>query len=667
MKGVLQRNIKDCGIACLLTIIKYYKGSNTYSNLYYLTKCDNNGISALNLINASNKLGFYSRGIKCDIDNLSNIYLPAICHVIINNYNHYVVLYKVTKDDIYIFDPATGNKKLDISSFRSIWSGIVIELKPFRKLDNIKENYNEFKLIIRSNWYHYFKIFLLSILGIIFSLVSNFYFKFLIEYDDIKSILIFFSIIIFIKEIIEYLKNRSIIKLDKIISNSLYIKIHEKLLSLPINYFNSRCKGDIITKVNDIEYIKELYLKMPIYVLIDTSMIIFISIILVGVSKILFLYFILIALIYVILILLTNKCEAKLIRENQDSNSDKNIVLLENIRNIETIKNINIEGYRHNKFKNKYQTYEKSVIEYSYYKNKIEIFKNIIVSLGINIILYLGIILVKQGSMKLSNLILFYSIMIYFIEPLNDIVLIRTIFKNGINAIKRVNEIFSITSNDTNKEISNYDIKINNLSFSYDGYKDILKNIDYKIPYKSKLLVLGNSGIGKSTLFKIINKSYEVDSNKVFIGNVDINIINSKIISYVSQDEMLFNDTLLNNMVLDKDKSIDEIIKITNVDKIMNNKNISFNNVIEEGGTNLSRGERQKIILARTLLRNNKIIILDEALNGLDFSEEKEILERIICKFKDSTIIYISHNRDLINLFDNIIEFKEGGIYEVIG
>ena len=88
MKGVLQRNIKDCGIACLLTIIKYYKGSNTYSNLYYLTKCDNNGISALNLINASNKLGFYSRGIKCDIDNLSNIYLPAICHVIINNYNH---------------------------------------------------------------------------------------------------------------------------------------------------------------------------------------------------------------------------------------------------------------------------------------------------------------------------------------------------------------------------------------------------------------------------------------------------------------------------------------------------------------------------------------------------------------------------------------------------
>ena len=130
---------------------------------------------------------------------------------------------------------------------------------------------------------------------------------------------------------------------------------------------------------------------------------------------------------------------------------------------------------------------------------------------------------------------------------------------------------------------------------------------------------------------------------------------------------MLFNDTLFNNIVLDKDKSIDEIIKITNVDKIMNNKNISFNNVIEEGGTNLSRGERQKIILARTLLRNNKIIILDEALNGLDFSEEKEILERIICKFKDSTIIYISHNRDLINLFDNIIEFKEGGIYEVIG
>ena len=512
MKGVLQRNIKDCGIACLLTIIKYYKGSNTYSNLYYLTKCDNNGISALNLINASNKLGFYSRGIKCDIDNLSNIYLPAICHVIINNYNHYVVLYKVTKNDIYIFDPATGNKKLDISSFRSIWSGVVIELKPFRKLDNIKENYNEFKLIIRSNWYHYFKIFLLSILGIIFSLVSNFYFKFLIEYDDIKSILIFFSIIIFIKEIIEYLKNRSIIKLDKIISNSLYIKIHEKLLSLPINYFNSRCKGDIITKVNDIEYIKELYLKMPIYVLIDTSMIIFISIILVGVSKILFLYFILIVLIYVILILLTNKCETKLIRENQDSNSDKNIVLLENIRNIETIKNINIEGYRHNKFKNKYQTYEKSVIDYSYYKNKIEIFKNIIVSLGINIILYLGIILVKQGSMEISNLILFYSIMIYFIEPLNDIVLIRTIFKNGINAIKRVNEIFSI---------------VNELMESINS-KRISKGLK---PRRVRSLVLGIPNVGKSTLINRLvgKKAVNVGNKPGITKNLEWIRINDKL------------------------------------------------------------------------------------------------------------------------------------------
>lgn len=663
-KGVYQRNANDCGVASLLSIIKYYKGNNTFENIRYLTKCDNNGITALNLINASKKLGFDSRGLKCNYEDLFNLKKPLICHLILKNgYNHYVVLHKINGKEVMIFDPYSGIKKYTKFEFLDVWSKVVIELKPQRKLDYIKEdNYNYFKQIIFNNKKIYVEIILFSIISILLTLITNYYFKALMDFNNLCTIFIIFTIIILIREINDLYRNSKLVKLENKVLNELNINTHKKLLSLPYYYFNSRTKGDIITKFDDLEHIKNLLVKFPICVFIDTILLIFTIIILFNVNSKLFIIFSITCIFYLVVLIIFNNKIKCLVQNNQECNSIKNTILLENINSINTIKNMSIKDLRHNIFNKVYDLFISSNINYENVYIRLNFIKNIFLFIGINLTIYVGMHMVNSKILALSDLILFNSLTLYFIEPLKEICELSPVVKNGINAIKRVSEIYSIGEvNKYNLIPDNLDITFNNLNFSYNGYDNILNNINYKINYKDKVMVIGKSGSGKSTMFKLLSKVYEIEDDMIKIGNSDINSIDtSNIITYVSEEEKIFNDTIYNNIVLDKNNNdIDKIIEITNVKNILNDKNLDLNSIVREDGSNLSKGEKQKIILSRVLLKNSKIIILDESLSGVEEEEEFQIMSKILKEYKDSTIIYISHSRVCLNLFDKVLNFNK--------
>ena len=663
MKGVYQQSLKDCGVACLLTIIKYYKGNNTFENVRYLTKCNNNGTSALNIVNASKKLGFDCKGIKCNYEYLEKFVMPCICHIqLFNGYNHFIVLNKVNKKYVKVFDPEKGNKKLLKEEFNKIWTKNVIELIPNRKLDVIQtEKNNLLKKIIKKNIYLYLFILILSFIFLCLNILNNYYFKTLLDNNNYIYILIIFVIIILLKEISNFIRNKIIMKLQYNVETYLYNNTHKKLLSLPIYYFNSRSKGDIITKFYDLEYIKDLLIQVPFTLFIDLFLIIITILILYFINSTLLKMFFLIIILYVLILKIFNKKIKNMVMINQEKNSFKNSILLENINNIYSIKNMNIENYRNNIFNKSLISYCDNVKNYEKKYNFIILMKNLVLYIGTAYIIFYGIILTKNEIILLSELILFNSLIIYIVEPLNNLFNIIPLLKNSINALKRIDEIFLIENKVKNEKIIKYDITINNLCFSYDGYKNILKNFSYYIKENEKLVVIGDSGIGKSTLFKIINSEYEIENNMIYIGSKDINLIDtSNVISYVSQDEKLFNDTLYNNIVLNNDcKEMNEILKITGINKLLYKKNINLDTLIGQEGLNLSKGERQRIILARVLLKKSKILILDEALNGIDEVEEKNILKSIKEKFNDKTIIYITHNINICNIFDKVLNFNQ--------
>ena len=171
-------------------------------------------------------------------------------------------------------------------------------------------------------------------------------------------------------------------------------------------------------------------------------------------------------------------------------------------------------------------------------------------------------------------------------------------------------------------------------------------------------MVIGESGSWKSSLFKLLLKYYKVNPNSIMIDNIDINNIDvNGDICYISQNEMLFNTSLYDNLVLDSNVKLKEVEDITN--KVYVNKT-NYNMLIEDNGFNLSGGEKMRIVLARTLLRKPKILIIDEGLNAVDVNLERKILKNILGM--DMTIIFVSHRLDNIDLFKRVVELKGGKI-----
>ena len=203
------------------------------------------------------------------------------------------------------------------------------------------------------------------------------------------------------------------------------------------------------------------------------------------------------------------------------------------------------------------------------------------------------------------------------------------------------------------------EIIFKNLSYTFNDTRNVLENINLKINKNSKVMVIGESGSGKSTLFKILKKYYTVPRDKVYIDNVDINDYQKSNIVYVSQNEILFTDTISNN--IDSDNIID-ISKICLIDEIVKNNQLGYNMLIEENGFNLSGGERQRIILARALANEFDILIIDEGLSQVDINMERKILKNLFENYNDKTIIFISHRLENMDLFNQVIKLKKGRI-----
>ena len=219
-----------------------------------------------------------------------------------------------------------------------------------------------------------------------------------------------------------------------------------------------------------------------------------------------------------------------------------------------------------------------------------------------------------------------------------------------------------------------YDLKGNiefkNLSYKI-GSKYLFKNLNLIIKENEKILLSGDSGTGKSTLVKILMRYINIDYGMVKIKDIDINHYHleniRKNITYVSSNEYLFNDTIKNNISLYReyqDEEIDKVCKICFVDEIIKSKDTGLNTMIEENGFNLSNGERQRIILARSILKESSIYIFDEALGQIDINKEKKILESIFKYLNNKIIIVISHRFNNKKLFDRVLKLEEGIINE---
>ena len=664
MRYIRQDGIRDCGVCCLYNIIRFYNGNIDIEKLRTLTKTNENGTSIFNIVETANKLGFKSKAYKCEINDLASQVLPIIAYIKLNSYYHFVIIDDIDVDKITIFDPIRGKLIYSFESFNKEWQKIIIAFEKKGEIVKERSNYiNYLNDLVKNNKNTLIVITILSFLCTIFGIILSFFIKNIIDNKIPKTNFLYFSFIIIFYTVITFLRGMLSINLNNKIDYDLSTKVYNKLYSLPIEYHHSRPLGDIASRINDLYSVKDFISTLTMTTIIDVLVVFIIIFILLFKSFTVFIITLTITFLYSSLYYFLKKDELVMLEDIKENYSYNNSLFIENLNGIETIKNNNIEDKIINKQRKSFVKYNSSFKKLRKYLLEENSIYSLIEYMGLILIIYRSFILLDKGLFTRGDLSLIYSLYVMYLSSVKNIIsLDRNIMVSKLS-FNRINTLLKTNScNEKGKLIKSIkNININSIKLNLGNS---IYNFNLNINKGDKILISGRSGIGKSSIFKSLIKDNNKFCENILIDGKSINDINSNSIrnkiSYISQNEYIFNDTIKNNIFLHKSissKKLNKALKVSTLDKVLKNKNITLDYILEENGHNLSSGERQKVLIARALVKDTDIIIFDETMNEIDIECEKNILNKLFTEYK-KTIVLISHRNSNTELFNKRVEIK---------
>ena len=671
MKIVRQRDLKDCGICSLLSIIRFYHGDIPLEQMRIDAKVTKDGTTALNLVLAAEKYGFDAMGMHYESLDFE-IFLPAIAHLKMDGFMHYVVIYRITKDKVILMDPAKGKVVMNKIDFYKHWTNILLVFYPKRKITVLKSNNSLLKLflkIIITEKKLFLQILFISVLLMFSTIIGSYYFKIMIDainleyyFGYLKLLALIFFVILLFKLLLSFIRGKLESYLNKNIDIYLNSDFINHLFKLPLDVLTSRTSGEIISRVNELASIKNLWSNLFITCILDFLLMLASIPLLIHINLGLFFILFLTIFVYLIIGLINSKLIYRKAMRNIEYETNFNTVLLDDIEMINSIKNLNITHKRLNNIENKLTEYINDTFKLALFLNKETTSKEWTSELGFFLINTLGFWLVFNDNMTITNLVTFNTLLVFFLDPI----------KNCINALPKynflkatctkINDFINIDEESLGStgNILNSDIEINNLSYSYNHLNKVLDNISCFIRSGSFITIKGPSGTGKSTICKILMKYINDYEGIITIGgtnikDLSINTIRSNI-TYVNQEEHLIAASIKDNILLGREitsEEYDKVLKICQIEDIVNKKPMRYETTISDYAANISGGEKERIVLARALLKDAKILILDEALSEVDNDLEEKIINDIRNNY-DKTVIYITHKNNL-NTFDKTI------------
>ncbi len=654
-----------------------------------MTNTNKAGVSAYNLIEAAKKLGFLATGVMGDMSKIEDNNLPCLAHVVINkSYKHFVVIYDINHDTkkVVIMDPAKGKRTLSFSEFKLMSSSNYIFLKPLKQLP-VMSHKNIIKKMIKDFISEERKlliiIIVLSIISFVFQIITSFHFKYLLELAisfhlvrPIFLISIYLLIIYLFKELSLFFRNILLMKCSSLIDSSITFKTYRHILLLPYLYYKNRTTGEVISRLRDLNVIKSFLIEMCCFVITDFISIVVFGLLLIRVNSTLFLLIFIFCVFLFISQIIFNKFNKKYKKKSNYNNDVVNSYLVESFSNMEVVKNSHLEKRFFDIFSLKYKKFLECNYALFFIDEVFAFVKKIVNDLLLLIIFGYGSYLVIRGKFGLGEVIVYQSIFNYFLLSFNNLLSFFNNFSSFKLAYERLEDIFMINSEKFEGGYYYLYCKLDGvISFKglcYSIYeKNLFNNLYLDIRPGERVLLTGKSGSGKSTLMKILMRYFDVDYGYVSINNIDINhyhldVIRKNIV-YVSNLESLFTDTIYNNITLGRNVLEQDFLKIVDITGVSDfiSKDLGYQQLLEENGSNFSNGERQRIILARSLIRNSDIYIFDEAFSQIDSDKTLCILRNIFSYLEGKTIIVISHRFREQELFDRILKLEDGKINEV--
>lgn len=690
---VPQIDARDCGVAALASIAKFYGSDFSLAHLRELAKTNKEGTTALGIVKAANEMGFETRPVQADktLFDMSDVPYPFIVHVNKEGkLQHYYVVYQTKKDYLIIGDPDPSVKitKMSKERFFSEWTGVAIFLAPKPSYQPHKDKKNgllSFLPLIFKQKSLIAYIVLSSLLVTIINIGGSYYLQGILdEYipNQMKSTLGIISIGLIITYILQQAMSFSRDYLLTVLSQRLSIDVIlayiRHIFELPMSFFATRRTGEIISRFTDANSIIDALASTILSLLLDVSILILVGSVLLAQNPNLFLLSLISIPIYIFIIFSFMKPFEKMNHDVMQSNSMVSSAIIEDINGIETIKSLTSEENRYQNIDSEFVDYlEKSfkLTKYSILQTNLKQGTKLVLNI---FILWFGAQLVMSSKISIGQLITFNTLLSYFTTPMENIINLQTKLQSAKVANNRLNEVylveseFQVQENPVHSHFLMGDIEFDDLSYKYGFGRDTLTDINLTIKQGDKVSLVGVSGSGKTTLAKMIVNFFDPYKGQITINHQDIKNIDKKIlrrhINYLPQQAYIFNGSISENLTLGGNDMIsqEDILKACELAEIrqdIERMPMGYQTQLSDGA-GLSGGQKQRIALARALLTKSPVLILDEATSALDVLTEKKVIDNLM-SLTDKTILFVAHRLSIAERTNRVIVLDQGKIIEV--
>ncbi|WP_430966962.1 peptidase domain-containing ABC transporter [Spongiimicrobium sp. 2-473A-2-J] len=697
-----QADQKDCGPTCIKIIAKHYGKIINIQNLRNLSETTREGSSMLGLSEAAEKIGFHTVGVRLNYKKLSEVVLPCIVHW---NRSHFVVLYKIKKNTVYISDPDHGLVKLLPEEFIKFWignnateeteEGVSLLIEPTPKFYNESGEEGEeeaFNFAFIARYLLKYKKFIVQLaIGLLAGSVLQLIVPFLtqsivdvgIQNQDINFIylILFAQLFLFLgRTVLEVIRGWILLHLSTRINISLISDFFIKLMNLPISFFDTKMTGDLLQRINDHKRIEKILTTSSLNVLFSMVNLVIFGIVLAYYNLLIFGIFLVGSFLYFVWVLFFFKRRKTLDYKRFREISQEQSKVIELINGMQEIKLHNAErqmrwGWefvqaRLFKVDIKNLALEQTQSVGSSFINEL---KNILITV-------LSAKLVIDGEITLGMMVAITYIVGQLNAPVIQLINFLRDAQDAKISLERLGEIHNKEDEESavDKKLSripkNLDLTLNDVSFRYTGgLEPVIKKLNLTIPANKITAIVGVSGSGKTTLMKLMLRFYPLDRGEISYGNHNLEHISQKAwrshCGVVMQEGYIFNDTIARNIAVGTDFINDErlwhAIEVANIRSYIEELPLGLNTKIGLEGTGLSTGQKQRLLIARAVYKDPRLLFFDEATSALDANNERVIMENLDAFFADKTAVIIAHRLSTVKNAHKIVVLDKGKIVEM--
>jgi ATP-binding cassette, subfamily B, bacterial len=697
---VKQPDAMDCGPSCLKMVAAFYGRHFSLESLRKRCYITREGVSFLGLSEAADSLGFRTLGVKIPFALLaSNVRLPCI---VFWRQRHFIVVYKIKNDKVWVADPAIGLVTYDKNEFLRNWASVVVDdkpaglvliVEPTPALSEVKgeiETVRGFRFLFK--YFRFYRKYLLQlILGLLLGSCIQLLIPFLtqsivdvgLNNNDIGFIylILFAQLALVISRMsVEFIRSWLLLHIGSRVNVSIISGFLQKLMSLPVAFFDSKLTGDILQRIEDNNRIEEFLTSASLTVLFSFFNLFVFSIVLVIFSPKILAIFLLGSAIYITWISLFMKQRARLDQERFRKMSQSGSKLINIVNGMQEIK----------------LTQNESAMRWDWENLQAALFRLKVKGMGLiqyqsagatlinevtNVIItFSAATFVLAGNMTLGTMLAVQFVIGQLNVPLSQIITFFRMAQDARMSLDRLAEVHAMEEEEPESDSKlkqlpeKKDIRVKNLSFQYEGPRSpyALKDIDIVFEEGSVTAIVGTSGSGKTTLLKMLLGFYQPVEGEILVGDSRLSALSLRLwrekVGAVMQDGFIFPDTIAMNIAPGiEEVDIGRMVKaagIANIRSFVEALPLGYNTKVGASGHGLSEGQKQRILIARVVYKNPEIIIFDEATNSLDANNEKAIVENLATFFQNKTVIIVAHRLSTVRNADRIVVLDGGRVVE---